>query len=29
VLFRSFEEPGVYDGNIAMLRAIATGLQTP
>jgi CubicO group peptidase (beta-lactamase class C family) len=26
---RGFEEPGVYDGNIAMLRAIATGLQTP
>jgi CubicO group peptidase (beta-lactamase class C family) len=26
---RGFEEPGVYDGNIAMLRAIAAGLPTP
>jgi hypothetical protein len=23
---RGFKEPGVYDGNIAMLRAIAAGL---
>jgi CubicO group peptidase (beta-lactamase class C family) len=26
---RGFEEPGVDDGNIAMLRAIAAGLPTP
>jgi len=26
---RGFEEPGVYDGNIAILRAIAAGLPTP
>lgn len=26
---RGFEEPGVYDGNIAMLRAIAAGLGAP
>ena len=26
---RGFEDPGVYDGNIAMLRAIAAGLGAP